>query len=117
MSANEKITVELDGATLKFFLPNDVMTLITDAHERHIDTSDQIGAAAASLELFVSHLFLKGGLEFEMPFRAWLKERLRAVVDHEEFILERYRENRDKYCPDCDELYENCVCYEDEENG
>jgi len=111
---NEKIITELDGSTLKINLSPDVLQLILDAHMKHIDTSNRMGAAAADENTFVTRLFLKGGLEMEMPFREWLKERIKASIDYDDFRLEQYQAERADYCDECNELLENCVCDEDE---
>jgi len=113
MRSDGKITVELDGAILKFHLPADVRKLITDALGEHNDIKEEMGETADGLDRFVSTLFLKGGLTHERPFREWLKERLKEVAFHDAGSLEDHLEERARYCSECDELLENCLCYED----
>jgi len=118
-SAIDKMSVELDGLTLKIQLTGDVLKLIEDAHAKYMEVADEIGlGTGGGIGTTVSHILFYGGLAYDSPsFRAWLKERVQQFIDHEDFILEQHQEERGKYCDECDELLEDCRCYEDEDNG
>jgi len=89
---SDKISAELDGLTLKIHLTYDVLKLIEDAHARYMEVADEIGCGTGGgIGTTINHILFYGGLAYDSPsFRAWLKERAKLFVDHEEYILEKY---------------------------
>jgi len=118
MVASDKVTAELDGATLKIHLTADLLKLVEEAYEKHNDTRDVVGGLNVNEDWFISRVLFGSGLTFISDcFQKWLKSRLEDVKESDDVKIEAYEEERAKYCDECDELLEDCVCDEDEDEG
>jgi len=118
MSQKDKATVELEGEILKIHLTADMLERVMEAYEYHNGVRDIVRGKKVIKDEFVSRLLFGGGITFMSDsFGKWLISRMEDIKDSDDARLEDYEEERAKYCDECDELLENCMCDEDEYNG